>query len=292
MKMRKILSAAAALAVAATSAVVASAASVPTGCADSGMFACLLSDDANVPLFTDSSLVATIQTVSVTIKSKDKDFEAAVASGTEWYGGGFGFNSNSTGWKSIEWSIQDGIKDLTLVPTDTRYEYKITYTQDTPIFAATDEYAQCWIQDWTSSTTFELVSFELLNADGVDIRTLATDDKTDDEVAEDTAEEVVEDTAEEDTEEEDTYEEDTYEEDTYEEDTDEEDTYEEETETADDETETADDETETADDETAAADAGNTADKGSPDTGVAGVAAVAGAAALAGAAVVISRKRK
>ena len=283
MKMRKFLSAAAALAVAATSAVVASAVSVPTGCNDAGMFACLLSDDSNVPIFTDSSLVATIQTVSVTIKSKDKDFEASVKGGTDWYGGGFGFNSNSTGWKSMEWSIQDGVKGLTLVPTDNRYEYKITYTQDTPIFAATDKYAQCWIQDWTSSTTFELVSFELLNADGVDVRTL----KTEDTKPADTEAPVEETTPAEETE---------SAEETIDESEESEETIDESSEETIDESAETVDETETAAETEPAAPSGDTAnagtDKGSPDTGVAGVAAVAGVAVLAGAAVVVARKRK
>ena len=294
MKLRRVLSAATALAVAVSAAAVttvtSSATTVPEGCNSAGMFACLLSDDSNVPLFTDSSLVATITSVSLTLKTKDKDFEAAVASGTEWYGGGFGFNSNSTGWDSHEWSIQDGVKELTLVATDTRYEYKISYESDTPIFAASDEYAQVWIQDWTSSATFEVVSFELLNADGVDIRTLASDTSADDTAADytdDTAVEApAEDTAEDDILDDET-EEEYIDEDTeeYIEDEDTEDIVDDDTAevVADGEDDTA------ASDDTAAA---ATDTKGNPDTGVAGVAVTVGVVALAGAAVIASRKRK
>ena len=177
MKLRNVLAAFAASAVAASAmAISAFAASVPEGCdASSGMFACLLSDDSNVPLFTDPALVATVTKVSVTVECRDRDFESAVASGTEWYGGGFGVNSNSTGWDSHEWSLQEGVKELQMLPTDTRYQYKITWDKGSPIFSTSDTYAQAWIQDWTSSATFTLVSYELLNADGVDIRTLATE---------------------------------------------------------------------------------------------------------------------
>lgn len=175
MKLRKVLAAVSASAVALSAvAISASAVSVPEGCNSAGMFACLLSDDVNVPLFTDPTIVDDITSVSLTLKCKDKEFEKSVQNG-EWYGGGFGFNSNSRGWDSHEWSIQDGVKELTLVPTETRYEYKISYTSDKPIFSSTDTYAQVWIQDWTSTASFSVVSFELLNKDGVDIRDYAAE---------------------------------------------------------------------------------------------------------------------
>ena len=140
MKLRKILSAATAVAVVGAASISASATTYPTNTLEpgTGMIACLLSDDAHVPMFTDAKLVSTIQKVTVTLKTKDKDFEASVADGTVWYGGGLQFCSNSVGWDQHEWSIQEGVKELTLVPTDTRYEYKLSYDAGKSIFAATD----------------------------------------------------------------------------------------------------------------------------------------------------------
>lgn len=287
MKLRRVISAAAALAVVAATTVSSFAASVAKGTdPNSGMFACLLSDDSNVPLFTDSSLVSTITSVSVTLKTKDKDFEKAVQAGDTWYGGGFGVNSNSTGWSSHEWSIQDGVKELTMVPTDTRYVYKITFDNKAPIFSSSDTYAQVWWQDWSSSAEFEFVSCELLNADGVDVRDLKSDapaetekpadttapEETTAPAEDETPAETVEATAE-----------DEYTEEAY---TDEVDTTVETTV----ESTTAD--ADTADAEAPADDTNADAGKGNPDTGVAGVAVAAGVVALAGAAVVVSRKRK
>lgn len=288
MKLRKVLAAFAASAVAVSAmAVSAFAASVPEGCdASSGMFACLLSDDSNVPLFTDHALVATVTKISVTIECRDRAFEQSITGGTDWYGGGFGVNSNSTGWDSHEWSIQDGVKELTMVPTDTRYQYKVTWDKGSPIFSESDTYAQAWIQDWTSSAAFSLVSFELLNADGVDIRTLAADepatpDEPTAEPDEPTAEpaEPTEEPAE---------------------------PTEEPAEPTEEPAEPTEEPAEPTEEpaEPTVEPAGETAEpaapstpaqtdsKGSPDTGVAGVAAAAGVAALAGVAVVVARKRK
>lgn len=281
MKLRNVLAAFAASAVAVSAmAISAFAASFPEGTQDgSGMFACLLSDDSNVPLFTDPALVATVTKVSVTVECRDRDFESAVASGTEWYGGGFGVNSPSTGWDSHEWAIQPDVKELQMLPTDTRYQYKITWDKGSPIFSASDTYAQAWIQDWSSSATFTLVSYELLNADGVDIRTLATaePEKPEEPV---TPAEPTEEPAEP-TEEPDEFTEEPVD------DTEEPvDMTEEPIEPAE-SAEPTDTDTQTPATSTPATDS-----KGSPDTGVAGVAAAAGVAALAGVAVVVARKRK
>ena len=282
MKLRKILSAATAVAVAVSAAAVTTATSfaeLGEGFdASSGHFICLVSNDSNVPVLKNSALAGDIRTVSLTVKTKDKDFEASVNDGTVWYGGGFGVNSSSTGWKQLgEWSIQDGIKDLTLVPTDTRYEYKLTYTSDTAIVTDSEEYCFFWFQDWTKGTTFDVANIELLNADGVDIRTL------DAEVPADTTAPADEETTPAESEE--SVESEEYTDEETGEYTDESEEYTDEADTA--ESDAASDEA--TDD---AASGTTTTDKTSPDTGVAGVAAIAGVAALAGAAVVVARKRK
>ena len=61
-------------------------------------------------------------------------------------GGGVGFNSESTGWKSIEYGNEGSDKALIL---DANGDF--TYTSETPIFAADDTYAQVWVQHWWGS---------------------------------------------------------------------------------------------------------------------------------------------
>ena len=83
----------------------------------------------------------------------------------EWYGGGIGANSNSTGWKSIEWGTNS--KEITAdVENNT-----ITWLSDAPIFKETDEYAQLWLQTWTGKVTVN--GADVLGKDGV---ILSTDD--------------------------------------------------------------------------------------------------------------------
>ena len=84
-------------------------------------------------------------------------FHVTFEGNAEWYGGGIGANSNSTGWKSIEWGTNS--KEITAdVENNT-----ITWLSDAPIFAESDEYAQLWIQSWGGSLTVD--SVELLYAD-------------------------------------------------------------------------------------------------------------------------------
>lgn len=300
MKLRRFLGAATAAIVAVSSIAVTSFAStVPVGADDGGQFVCLVSNDSHVPVLSDASLAGQVTTVTLTLKTdKDKDFEAMVTGGTEWYGGGFGANSTSTGWMQTEWSIQDGVKALTMVPTENRYEYKITYSSDTPIFTDSEEYAFFWIQDWTSSTTFEVVSYELLNADGVDVRTLdsAADETTtapeETEAPEETTAAPEEDEAEPTVEEDATSEEADEDEDVASEEADEDEDVasEEADEDEDDAAATVEDDTDAA--ATVEADDTTGETKDNPDTGVAGAAVAAGVVALAGAAIVVSRKRK
>lgn len=92
-------------------------------------------------------------------------FHVTFEDNAEWYGGGIGANSNSTGWKSIEWGTNS--KEITAdVENNT-----ITWLSDTPIFAESDEYAQLWMQTWTGKVTVN--SADVLGKDGV---ILSTDD--------------------------------------------------------------------------------------------------------------------
>lgn len=92
-------------------------------------------------------------------------FHVTFEGNDEWYGGGIGANSNSTGWKSIEWGTNS--KEITAdVDNGT-----ITWLSDAPIFAETDEYAQLWLQTWTGKVTVN--SADVLGKDGV---ILSTDD--------------------------------------------------------------------------------------------------------------------
>ncbi len=282
MKLRNVIAAASAVVVAAASTITSFAASPFKGSINSaGMFACLLSDDVNVPMFTSYDQISDLCGFTLNIKAVDKRaIESAVAEGA-WISGDMGFNSQSTGWKQYGWGIEGSSandKPYQFKAGDKRGEYSVTYMQDTPIFASTDTYAQIWLQNYSDAYEFEIVDFTLLNSKGEDItkavaettapaETTAAPEET--KAPEETtapAEETVEVSI------------DTAEVETFE------------VETA--EVETA--EVDTAEAATAEAPADNAADanKGNPETGVAGVAVAAGVVALAGAAVVASRKRK
>lgn len=92
-------------------------------------------------------------------------FHVTFEGNDEWYGGGIGANSNSTGWKSIEWGTNS--KEITAdVENGT-----ITWLSNAPVFAESDEYAQLWLQTWTGKVTVN--SADVLGKDGV---ILSTDD--------------------------------------------------------------------------------------------------------------------
>lgn len=82
-----------------------------------------------------------------------------VADPASWIGGGIGANSNSTGWKSIEWGRND--KEITADLENGT----ITWLSDTPVFKADDKYAQFWLQTWEG--TVKIVSVDVLGKDGV-----------------------------------------------------------------------------------------------------------------------------
>ena len=282
MKLRNVIAAASAVVVAAASTITSFAASPFKGSINSaGMFACLLSDDVNVPMFTSYDQISDLCGFTLNIKAVDKRaIESAVAEGA-WISGDMGFNSQSTGWKQYGWGIEGSSandKPYQFKAGDKRGEYSVTYMQDTPIFASTDTYAQIWLQNYSDAYEFEIVDFTLLNSKGEDItkavaettapaETTAAPEET--KAPEETtapAEETVEVSI------------DTAEVETFEVAI----------------TEAATAEAATAEAATAEAPADNAADanKGNPETGVAGVAVAAGVVALAGAAVVASRKRK
>ena len=291
MKLRNVFAAVTAAVVAAATVVTAGATTYfgGTNADKSGMLACILSDDPNVPLFTDYASISDLVGFTVTIKATDKRaVEGAIAEGS-WIGGAFIFNSQSTGWKQYSWAVEGtGTADGYFVPGAKRGEYVLTYTQDTPIFASTDTYAQICLQNYADAYEFDVVSYTLLNSKGEDItkaaaettapaETTAAPEET--KAPEETtapAEETVEVSI--DTAEVETFEVETAEVETAEVDT----------------AEVAITEAATAEAATAEAPADNAADanKGNPETGVAGVAVAAGVVALAGAAVVASRKRK
>lgn len=279
MKLRNVIAAASAVVVAAASTITSFAASPFKGSINStGMFACLLSEDVNVPMFTSYDQISDLCGFTLNIKAVDKRaIESAVAEGA-WISGDMGFNSQSTGWKQYGWGIEGSSandKPYQFKAGDKRGEYSVTYMQDTPIFASTDTYAQIWLQNYSDAYEFEIVDFTLLNSKGEDI-TKAVAETTAPEETTAPAEETVEVSI--DTAEVETFEVETAEVETAEVDT----------------AEVAITEAATAEAATAEAPADNAADanKGNPETGVAGVAVAAGVVALAGAAVVASRKRK
>ena len=82
-----------------------------------------------------------------------------VADPATWIGGGMGANSDSTGWKQIEWGRADKevIADLE--------NGTITWLSDTPVFKTSDKYAQFWLQTWGGTVTVK--SIDVLGKDGV-----------------------------------------------------------------------------------------------------------------------------
>lgn len=91
------------------------------------------------------------------------DSAAKIEAG-DWIGGGLGYNSESTGWASTEWSFKEGDKDVTGVKAaDGSYDFVLKGTD--PVFADTDTFAQVWLQNWTTED-FTFNAFTLLDKDG------------------------------------------------------------------------------------------------------------------------------
>ena len=95
-------------------------------------------------------------------------------------GGGIGFNSESTGWKSVEYGNEGSDKALIL---DANGDF--TYTSDAPIFSADDTYAQIWVQNWWGAEV-TVESITVLGKDGKPLaKKGAGDSKTEDPKTED-----------------------------------------------------------------------------------------------------------
>lgn len=111
--------------------------------------------------------------VNVTVGA---DSAAKIEAG-DWIGGGLGYNSESTGWASKEWSFQEGAKDVTGVKAaDGSYDFVLKGTD--PVFADTDTYAQVWLQNW-STKDFTFNAFTLLDKDGNPILVVESDKEQD-----------------------------------------------------------------------------------------------------------------
>jgi hypothetical protein len=104
------------------------------------------------------------------------DSAAKIEAG-DWIGGGLGYNSESTGWDSTEWSFQEGAKDVTGVKADDgSYDFVLKGTD--PVFADTDTFAQVWLQNWTTED-FTFNSFTLLDKDGNPLLVVESDKEQD-----------------------------------------------------------------------------------------------------------------
>lgn len=95
--------------------------------------------------------------------------EMTVSDWTDGSGGGFGFNSESTGWKSVEWGNTDSGKDIII---DDNGDF--TYTSSSAIFASSDTYAQIWIQNWWGGDV-TVDNITLLGSDGKALGAASTD---------------------------------------------------------------------------------------------------------------------
>lgn len=193
MKLRKILAAVAAAAVAvSTMAVNAFAIDKGDYFADGTLY--LVADDGKPQWAVDNNVdITTIYGVTMHC-TFDK---GEIADESKWIGGGIGANSPSTGWKSIEWGRNEKeiIADLE--------NGTVTWKSADPIFKADDKYAHLWIQAWGGKVTFD--SVEIFDKDGNKIEaapapaadeTASTDDTAADEAAkDDTSAEASDDTA-------------------------------------------------------------------------------------------------
>lgn len=174
MKLRRLLAASAAVAVAAAATVTSFATTywAPGDSNNSGLVACLKSDNGTPTLLEDTSLAYDVTKVIFTARTDSyKDVKACIKDGT-WIGGALCLCSPSYGWKQIEWTF-DGTKDITVVEGDKRDEFVLEFDNGAPIFAETDTYCQIHIHDWSGLYEFEIVDIQLLNADGVDVREAA-----------------------------------------------------------------------------------------------------------------------
>lgn len=184
MKLRNVVAAFAAASVAASAMAVSAFANMvgTEEQGDSVQFACLVSNDWHTPVLTDTSLLDDVVGFTLTMSVDDyRTYESEIG-GVSWFGGAVGTNSNSTGWANLAtWGVEGGEEDIIWQATAKRGVYTLTYTQDSPIFKTTEEYAFFWIQDYSAdkSFTYTFTDFVLLNADGEDVLATVADEPAD-----------------------------------------------------------------------------------------------------------------
>ena len=106
-------------------------------------------------------------------------FDLTWTDGGQGCGGGVGFNSESTGWKSIEYGNEGSDKALIL---DANGDF--TYTSEKPIFAASDTFAQIWVMHWWGAeVTVENIT--VLGKDGKPLAKKGADDSKGDDTKKD-----------------------------------------------------------------------------------------------------------
>ncbi len=92
--------------------------------------------------------------------------DAELADEEFWIGGGIGVNSDSTGWKSVEWGKASGEKAIAIDDTLEGNVATIVWMNEgnAPIFTAEDTWAQAWVQTWGG--TVKVLEADLLDKDG------------------------------------------------------------------------------------------------------------------------------
>ncbi len=196
MKMKKVLAAMAAMAVAATMAISASAAyDVPAENIKDGATAFLIGDESkgeNGPFNDKADELATYVAVTFTIELNEAEAADCAGGGETWVGGGVGFNSDSTGWEQHEWTPKaldengEPVKELTLTKvSDGVYEVTFKREDGSSIFKADDTYAQIWMQDWSTKNA-KLAGVKLLTADDLAGGSDTPDDPEPDKPSDDT----------------------------------------------------------------------------------------------------------
>lgn len=175
MKLRRLLAASAAVAVA-SAATVTSFATVywgPTGNSNnSGLIACLVSDNGTPTVLDDASLAYDVTKVVITAAPADFEETAALIDGGVWIGGAVCFCCPSLGWaqKTFDFSADS---EVTVTADEENEVYILTYDNGTPIFAKGDIYCQIHLHDYAGAVEFTVEDVALLNADGVDVREAA-----------------------------------------------------------------------------------------------------------------------
>lgn len=274
MKLRRLLAATAAAAVATSAMAVAVSAveyMAPGDANNSGLIACLKSDNGTATVLENTDLAHTVTAFDIIVTADD--FEQAtedIADGI-WVGGDVCLCSPSWGWGQKGFDLAGGTVCITTVDEENEC-FVISYDNGGVIFPESDTYCQIHLHDYSNTVSvygWAVEDVVLYNADGVDVRTLdgaATDEPVEDTPVEDepVVDEPIEDepVVDEPIEDEPVVDEPVVDEPVVDE--------------------------PAVDTDAPATETG----KDSPDTGVEGIAAVAGVVALAGVAVVASRKRK